>query len=138
MIELDPKRIAKVTPNAEDLTQRGFVLPSQSSSISDTSTNGLATSTTSSSTSTSKPSFFQSIASRISSFTQNLAGQVLGKALSQFYSSIEKLGFTAGGEFQAAVEEAKNVQSKVLLGDRDVDITLQRLAQAFSSVSPDR
>jgi hypothetical protein len=32
-------------------------------------------------------------------------GALLGKVLSQFYKSVEKLGFVAGGEFKAAVEE---------------------------------
>ena len=61
-----------------------------------------------------------------------------GKTLTQFYSSIEKLGFTAGGEFKAAVEEARAVGAKVLLGDRDVDVTLSRLAAALSTLDSER
>lgn len=51
---------------------------------------------------------------------------------------MEKLGFTAGGEFKAAVEEARALNAQVLLGDRDVDVTLKRLASALGSVDPTR
>jgi len=56
----------------------------------------------------------------------------LGKTLGSFYKNVEKLGFTAGGEFQAAVEEGLKVGSRILLGDRDIDVTLERLASAIS------
>ena len=58
---------------------------------------------------------------------------MVGKALGSFYKNVEKLGFTAGGEFKAAVEEGRGVGSRVLLGDRDVDQTLERLAVAISN-----
>lgn len=61
---------------------------------------------------------------------------VLGKALGSFYKNVEKLGFTAGGEFKAAVEEGRKLGSRILLGDRDVDITLERLAIAISNTDP--
>ena len=34
-------------------------------------------------------------------------GQILGRVLSEFYKSVEKLGFVAGGEFKAAVDEGE-------------------------------
>ena len=34
-----------------------------------------------------------------------VGGALLGRVLSEFYKSVEKLGFVAGGEFKAAVEE---------------------------------
>jgi pheromone shutdown protein TraB len=36
------------------------------------------------------------------------------------------------GEFQAAVEEGRSIGSRILLGDRDVDVTLESLATAIS------
>jgi pheromone shutdown protein TraB len=70
---------------------------------------------------------------------QTLGGAVLKKALGQFYDSVEKLGFTAGGEFIAAVQEGNKIPgAKILLGDQDVDVTLQRLASALGEYqSPD-
>ena len=67
---------------------------------------------------------------------KDAGGALLGKALSEFYKSIEKLGFTPGGEFAAAVEEGQKIGARILLGDRDVDITLQRLATAISLTDP--
>ena len=67
---------------------------------------------------------------------KDAGGALLGKALSEFYKSIEKLGFTPGGEFAAAVEEGRKIGARILLGDRDVDITLQRLATAISLTDP--
>jgi pheromone shutdown protein TraB len=51
---------------------------------------------------------------------------------------VEKLGFVAGGEFKAAVEEARRLGAPVLLGDRDVDVTLQRLVAALGTVNNDK
>lgn len=47
-----------------------------------------------------------------------------------FYQSLEAKGFPAGGEFLAAIEEARLLNATVLLGDQDIDITLQRLREA--------
>ena len=38
----------------------------------------------------------------------------------------------------AAVEEGRKLNAKVLLGDRDVDITLQRLASALSTTDAEK
>jgi hypothetical protein len=40
-------------------------------------------------------------------FDNTVGGALLGRVLSEFYKSVEKLGFVAGGEFKAAVEEGK-------------------------------
>ena len=40
-----------------------------------------------------------------------------------------------GGEFTTAVEEARKLKIPVLLGDRDIDVTLQRLL--FALCGPD-
>ena len=46
-----------------------------------------------------------------------------------FYRSLEEKGFPAGGEFVAAIEEARQLNATVLLGDRDINVTLQRLKE---------
>jgi pheromone shutdown protein TraB len=75
--------------------------------------------------------------SMLSGWASKLGGIILGKALGQFYGSIEKLGFTTGGEFKAAIEEGNAIGAKILLGDRDVEVTLQRLAKAISLTDAD-
>ncbi len=82
--------------------------------------------------------FFTNIKSSIANTLQAAAGRALGGVLSQFYKSTESLGFTAGGEFKAAVEESTALGAKVLLGDRDADVTLGRLASAIASVDKER
>ena len=47
-----------------------------------------------------------------------------------FYKSLDEMGFPAGGEFVAAIEEARLLNATVLLGDQDINVTLQRLKEA--------
>ena len=47
-----------------------------------------------------------------------------------FYEKLETMGLLAGGEFVAAIEEARLLNATVLLGDRDINVTLQRLQEA--------
>ena len=44
----------------------------------------------------------------------------------------------SGGEFKTAVVEGRKVGASILLGDRDVDITLQRLSGALASYPSER
>lgn len=136
MIELDTKRIGRATDdvNLEDL---GFITPT----FDDASATAVgATAEIAGSRDGGRKSIVQStlrkVVAPIQNAVQGLAGALLGKALGQFYNSVEKLGFTAGGEFRAAVEEGRKLGAKILLGDRNVDITLQRLAAAVSAVDP--
>eukprot|EP00981_Chlorochromonas_danica_P002165 scaffold428_cov168-Ochromonas_danica.AAC.30 len=130
MIELDPKRVGKVTKD-QSLEKLGFMLPVGVSELS-ASYSSVAPQPTQNPV----KQVLGALVSPIVSSVQKAAGLVLGKALSQFYTSVEKLGFNAGGEFQAAVEEARRENAKVLLGDRDVDVTLQRLATALAGADP--
>eukprot|EP01041_Mallomonas_annulata_P007761 gene7761-15878_t len=123
MIELDPKRVGKIN-GGKTLNDFGFdvredaVLPPAITPNIDTQPKlGVA---------------FQSLLLVARGWAQAAAGAALGKALSSFYKSIEKLGFTPGGEFAAAVETGRASGSRILLGDRDVDITLQHLSQALA------
>jgi len=142
MIELDTKRIGKLQ-KGKTLEDFGFIIPpAASSSVA----LGLVPEVSAPSLARTKPlkppspvaaalsassNFFQTLA-------QSVAASILGKALGQFYSSLENIGFVAGGEFKAAVEEGKSVGSKILLGDRDVDVTLSHLSLALSATSPDQ
>ena len=55
------------------------------------------------------------------------APQTRGEAL---YQELDKMGFPAGGEFVAAIEEARALNATILLGDRDINVTMQRLQEA--------
>ena len=62
------------------------------------------------------------------------AGQAVGKAISGLYKKLEAQGFSAGEEFSIAIKEglALNPPATIILGDRDVDVTLQHLSSALS------
>ena len=129
MIELDVKRIGRID-NGATLEEIGFDLPE---GVTLPSTQGSAK----------RESFsivegLKFIASIAGSWVQLAASSLLKQALSSFYQSIEKLGFVAGGEFAAAVEAGKSVGARILLGDRDVDITFDHLTSAISSTPVDR
>jgi len=135
MIELDAKRIGRVD-DGRTLQELGFDIPEQQKvallpnivdNKYDAETRVIKRDNLLVRTS-------KAVGTMVMASIKQAAGALLGKALGQFYDSVEKLGFTAGGEFKAAVEEAKRCNATVLLGDQDVDVTLQRLAAALSQV----
>lgn len=146
MIELDLKRLGIVDNDKSKAVAAGFdVPPSLPSSIEkiapELSNSGQAfSSSPSSMTRKEQKRWIEDFAGTIRSWVRKQAGNLLGSSIGQFYKSIEKLGFKAGGEFQAAVEEAKSLKTpaRVLLGDRDVDETLQSLAAAILKTESDR
>ena len=126
LVELDAKRIAgdrfsdeRGAGTVEMLESRGFILPSKSKEL-------LATAAAA----RRNTGFFSGA---FKGLVAGFGGAVLGRIIGQFYKSIESLGVVAGGEFKAAIEEAAKLGNcRVLLGDRDIDATLSRLAQALS------
>lgn len=59
-----------------------------------------------------------------------LVGGNPGAGISQMYSNLSKKGFKPGQEFIVAVKEGQNIGADIVLGDQDMGVTLQRLAQA--------
>lgn len=57
---------------------------------------------------------------------------VVGQVISGLYKTLDKMGFVSGQEFLVAMEEAKAVGASILLGDRNVQVTLRRLSEALS------
>lgn len=53
-----------------------------------------------------------------------------GAGISQMYSNLSKQGFKPGQEFVVAVKEGQNIGADIVLGDQDMGVTMQRLAQA--------
>lgn len=60
-----------------------------------------------------------------------LGSAAVGSAIKGMYSKLGNAGFSPGEEFVVAVREGQNVGAKVILGDRDVDVTLRRLSEAL-------
>lgn len=57
---------------------------------------------------------------------------LVGDAIKKLYQKLESQGFSAGEEFAIAIREGLALNSAIVLGDRDVDVTLRRLTEAFS------
>ena len=129
LVELDAKRVmgdrftsasdGKGLGSVEILESRGFILPSQSKELL--------------SAAAAKASAGGFFSGAFKGMAAGISGAVLGRLIGQFYKSIESVGLVAGGEFKAAIEEAAKLDNcRVLLGDRDIDATLARLAEAMS------
>lgn len=55
----------------------------------------------------------------------------VGSAIKGMYGKLGNAGFKPGEEFVIAVREGQKVGAKVILGDRDVEVTLRRLSEAL-------
>lgn len=60
-----------------------------------------------------------------------IGSAAVGGAIKGMYSKLGKSGFSPGEEFIVAVREGQKVGAKVILGDRDVDVTLKRVSEAL-------
>eukprot|EP00547_Thalassionema_nitzschioides_P017947 CAMPEP_0194246660 /NCGR_PEP_ID=MMETSP0158-20130606/15374_1 /TAXON_ID=33649 /ORGANISM="Thalassionema nitzschioides, Strain L26-B" /LENGTH=396 /DNA_ID=CAMNT_0038982615 /DNA_START=37 /DNA_END=1224 /DNA_ORIENTATION=+ len=60
-----------------------------------------------------------------------IGAAAVGTAIKSMYGKMSNQGFNPGEEFVVAMREGQAVGAKVILGDRDVDVTLQRLTQAL-------
>jgi len=58
--------------------------------------------------------------------------KAVGDAIRGVYSKLNSEGFNPGEEFVLAISEAMKIDAKVVLGDRDVDVTLRRLTEALA------
>ncbi|CAM9490292.1 unnamed protein product [Ascophyllum nodosum] len=59
----------------------------------------------------------------------------LGSAISNMYRTLDQKGLSSGQEFTVALREAGNCGAKILLGDRNVKLTLRRLSEALRSTN---
>ena len=58
---------------------------------------------------------------------------LLELGIGSMYRFLHRLGFAGGVEFKAAIEAAEELNIPILLGDQDIQITMKRLGQGFSS-----
>ena len=56
----------------------------------------------------------------------------VGNAIKGMYSKLNSSGFSAGEEFVVAIREGQKLGSAIVLGDRDVEVTLRRLTEALA------
>ena len=63
---------------------------------------------------------------------RNLGAAVVGKAIKSMYSSLGQAGFQPGQEFVAAMNAGQDMGADIVLGDQDVQVTMQRLSSALA------
>jgi len=69
---------------------------------------------------------------QISNPIVNVGSKYVGNAVKGMYTKLESEGFKAGDEFINSVREGLAIGSTIVLGDRDVEVTLKRLTQALT------
>jgi hypothetical protein len=62
----------------------------------------------------------------------DFATATVGNALKGMYANLGNAGFKPGEEFAAAIRAGQAVGATIVLGDRDVELTLRRLTQALA------
>ena len=121
MIELDQKRVGL---ESEELAKNGFVLPKNAIKRKNQAPAEVT-----------HTSYFTLMSRKfiepVYQLMLKLVAVLFHKAIGRVYQSIEKLGLNAGEEFEAAYQIGREIKAKVLLGDRDVDLTFDRLASAL-------
>mmetsp|Transcript_4123 Transcript_4123/g.11899 ORF Transcript_4123/g.11899 Transcript_4123/m.11899 type:complete len:417 (-) Transcript_4123:64-1314(-) len=60
------------------------------------------------------------------------ASQAVGNSIKGMYKKLDSAGFQAGEEFVIAIQEGQKIGSDIILGDRDVEVTLQRVTEGLA------
>lgn len=60
------------------------------------------------------------------------ATAAVGKQIKGLYSRLDSAGFDSGEEFVTAVREGKKLGADIILGDRDVEVTLRRVTEGLT------
>lgn len=144
-VELDAKRVARAIPggvrgsrsgsgNSDNKGNDGSKIggysaeDSNQSSLSSTTTTNVVSSTPSAESNIPKTSNPFDVQSKL----VNAGSKVVGNSVKSMYSKLESEGFKAGDEFAMSVREGLAIGATIVLGDRDVEVTLQRLTKAIT------
>jgi TraB/PrgY/gumN family len=68
----------------------------------------------------------------------NFASAAVGNAIRGMYNSLNQAGFNPGEEFATAIVEGQKIDASIVLGDQDVEITMNRLTQALAATDLNR
>ena len=60
------------------------------------------------------------------------ATAAVGSSIKGMYKKLDSAGFQAGEEFVVAMREGQRIGSDIVLGDRDVEVTLRRVAESLA------
>lgn len=137
-VELDAKRVGRLSSFRNVRTSDQTTASDDSRTRVDdylTDTSSSSSSSSASSSSSSSPSSRLALVNPVDAVRDGAvtAGSAaVGGAIAGLYSKLESQGFSAGEEFAVAIREGLALNATVVLGDRDVDLTLRRLARAIA------
>ena len=129
-VELDKKRVGRaglssIENNAQNDASISITEQSGSSGASSSFVSTPNTEPSSADTTRSSPFDMQSK-------IESAGAQQVGNAMKGMYGKLESEGFKAGDEFARSVREGLYLGSTIVLGDRDVEVTLKRLTRAIT------
>lgn len=132
-VELDAKRVSRAIPASVSIVDGGDRNDRGSGGPENESTPPMMTSVISST-----PSDLSSNPDRrtnlldIQSRLVDAGSKVVGDSVKSMYTKLESEGFKAGDEFATSVREGLAIGATIVLGDRDVEVTLRRLTRALT------
>ena len=137
-VELDRKRISRAMPKGSGETDAGAgAAPTSSSAQNAEIASKLADGPNAMAASAGVGSNAATVAKQGNPFAVkervlNAGAKMVGDAIKSMYSKLDDEGFKAGEEFVIAIREGLAVNAAIVLGDRDVEVTLRRLTEALS------
>lgn len=135
-VELDAKRVSRAGIGGSSSSSNTNAVASSNESTADSMA---SSSVTAAAVETEKSSVISSPSNeapqrkiQISNPLVNVGSKYVGNAVKGMYTKLESEGFKAGDEFINSVREGLAIGSTIVLGDRDVEVTLKRLTQALA------
>ena len=150
-VELDEKRVSRAIP-ASGAGVRGSVFPDEGDRNDRGSASGSPEnySTKKLDNESASPAMTRVVSSTPSGLSSNTArtnpfdvqsrlvdagSKVVGDSVKSMYTKLESEGFKAGDEFATSVREGLAIGATIVLGDRDVEVTLRRLTRALTKTN---
>jgi hypothetical protein len=60
------------------------------------------------------------------------ASAAVGRSIKSMYKKLDSAGFESGEEFVVAIQEGRKLGADIVLGDRDVEVTLRRVTEGLA------
>jgi len=151
MVELDKKRLNVVTEDDESAAATAAKVVNDGGNDADNANNADADASAKGSTNSNinkktnnnnqesprwvskLQSKFEGIKKALAHPKQAILSALIGRVITKMYQGIDQEGIPVGGEFVAAFKYASSKGIPVLLGDRPIDVTFDRLGQAASA-----
>ena len=142
-VELDPKRVrgSGILANRVTIDENGqevqgpiskIIVPEFKSPLASSSSESTTTTTTTTTTPSSSPIVTKPKTADKPNPMMRAASMAVGNSIKGMYKKLDNAGFNAGEEFVVAIREGQANGSDIILGDRDVEVTLRRVAEALA------